>query len=115
MDDASNDDPTVTVSCSPEGLTQLRVDGELIGFVEEICIQPFKHPVPNVRVRFISTKELAPCDEKTALLEKIHYFQGVLSKCPQVVVYEEAETLPGMMALRPSSIPPGDLPEAKDG
>jgi len=106
------DDATLSISVSPEGFTQLRVEGELVGFLSEVCIHPLTHPGPNVRVKFIGTDNLPAGPEKEALLEKMHYFRELLGRCPQIIVVDEVETLPYMMAVRPSSMPPAEI---KDG
>jgi hypothetical protein len=106
------DDAAINISVSPDGFVQLRVEGELVGFLSEVCIHPLTHPGPNVRVKFINTDTLPAGAEKDALLEKMHYFRELLGHCSQVIVIDEVETLPYMMAVRPSSIPPA---EVKDG
>ena len=103
------DDATLEISVSSEGFTQLRVRGELVSGLSEICIHPLVHPAPNVRVTFISTERIAASPEKERLLESLHYYRELLESCPQVIVVDEVETLPYMMAVHPSSIPPAEI------
>lgn len=99
---------TVFVSISPHGAVKLCVNNEQVGYIEEIEFAAVaSQPLRNIRVKFISTAAIAPGEEKNKILEKLHYYRELLEQCPQVKVYDEVETLPYMMALRPSSIPPG--------
>jgi hypothetical protein len=109
MRDETGDDATLCINITPGGHTEIRVDGELVGLLEEVTVSPFSHPPPNVKVKFISTGGLPPGEEKNKVLEQLHYFRAILGRCPQVRVLEEVETLPRMMALRPSSIPPSSV------
>lgn len=106
MDTFEADDALLTILVSSQGMVKLFVDDQQIGYLDEVSISATLAMTPNVRVKFVSTVALPPSEEKTRLLERIHEYRELLARCPQVKVFEEMETLPRMMAVRPSSLPP---------
>lgn len=88
-----------------DGSVRVSIGGVVIGLIDELRLEVLGNLRPKVKIAFISTKNVSDVEMKSRIVEFLDHYREALHEHPFVEIFDAADTLPSMLAVRPSDKP----------